>query len=122
MSYLRELTKRYGKHWEAAIKQLKYMKSTREQSKREIEQTLDLFKLQLPAARGLCKRLQRNGCNIQVSQIPEAPAFTLTVQSAILANSTMSSTLGTQSHDSTVVLNRISDEGNPLVPVGSGIH
>eukprot|EP01060_Flectonema_neradi_P026204 TRINITY_DN35059_c0_g1_i1.p1 TRINITY_DN35059_c0_g1~~TRINITY_DN35059_c0_g1_i1.p1 ORF type:complete len:150 (+),score=6.95 TRINITY_DN35059_c0_g1_i1:38-487(+) len=119
LAYLRTLTKRYGPQWEAAIKQLKYMKSTREQSKREIEQTLDLFKLQLPAAKGLCKRLERNGCRIQVASVPSSPAFMLTVQSPILANSTFSSTLNTNNSDTTIVLNRISDdEINPLVPVG----
>ncbi|KAJ9464411.1 hypothetical protein DIPPA_10520 [Diplonema papillatum] len=88
--YLKELTKRYGPHWAGAQKQLKMMKVQREHSKKEITMKLDLFKLHLPAAKLLCKKLQRDGPDLRFVEKPREDYldFTLTVASPILRNST----------------------------------
>eukprot|EP01059_Diplonema_ambulator_P016873 TRINITY_DN28855_c0_g1_i1.p1 TRINITY_DN28855_c0_g1~~TRINITY_DN28855_c0_g1_i1.p1 ORF type:complete len:154 (+),score=17.75 TRINITY_DN28855_c0_g1_i1:37-498(+) len=109
-AYLKELTKRYGSCWDKAMKQLNTLKAEKERHKKEITAVLNLFKMHLPAAKGLCRKLQRNGSNLVVQKVPsDQPDFMLTVDSAILANSTSNSQPPSDPHNTTVTLFRLPD-------------
>ena len=108
--YLKEVTKRHGQHWEKALKQLKSLKTTKEQQRKEVSMSLDCFRLHLPQAKQLCKSLQRNGSNLVVERIPnEEPDFVLTVNSSILANSETVPVIEGDPKSSAVTLYRMRD-------------
>eukprot|EP01061_Rhynchopus_euleeides_P044003 TRINITY_DN76930_c0_g1_i1.p2 TRINITY_DN76930_c0_g1~~TRINITY_DN76930_c0_g1_i1.p2 ORF type:complete len:152 (+),score=64.10 TRINITY_DN76930_c0_g1_i1:128-583(+) len=112
MVYLKELTKRYGKHWEKAAKQLKILKSAKEHARKEVQMSLDLFRLHLPQAKALCKKLRRNGSNLVVERAAkDAPDFVLTVDSPILSHSqNVSPSLESDPRMSTVTLYRMQED------------
>eukprot|EP01063_Lacrimia_lanifica_P018790 TRINITY_DN25730_c0_g1_i1.p1 TRINITY_DN25730_c0_g1~~TRINITY_DN25730_c0_g1_i1.p1 ORF type:complete len:157 (+),score=58.70 TRINITY_DN25730_c0_g1_i1:22-471(+) len=114
--YLRGLTKRYGAHWDKALKQLRSIKTQKEHARKEVTMNLDLFKLHLPAAKALCKKLQRNGCNLTVEKVENgAPDFVLTVDSPILANSS-SPAVQADPLSSTVTLYKIPHDDPAAMP------
>ena len=115
---MKQLTQRYGRHWEKAIKQLKYLKTSKEHTRKEVSMSLDLFKLHLPQAKALCKKLRRQGSSLAVERVAkDAPDFVFQIDSPILANaSNVPDNLDSNPTTSAVTLYRLADDSRNISP------